>query len=181
MKNTLILLQTKHGFSGLSLRMRSALVSGRQVALMTLCFEDVQFFCGQLFPCSDLVLHKDIKLCCVSVCRDRGSVMALLLRASVRGYFTSALRRGSDQLGDLGSGAGKGGGAGGSVREAGGAFGKKQAADEERYFKQKEKEQLAALKKHHEEEIDHHKKEIERLQREIDRHKGKIRRLKHDD
>lgn len=39
------------------------------------------------------------------------------------------------QLGEMGSGAGKGGGAGGSVREAGGAFGRKQAAEEERYFK----------------------------------------------
>jgi hypothetical protein len=39
------------------------------------------------------------------------------------------------QLGELGKGAGKGGGGGGSVREAGGAFGKKQAAEEERYFR----------------------------------------------
>ncbi|KAG1929600.1 ATPase inhibitor, mitochondrial [Pimephales promelas] len=139
-------------------------------------------FCGRLFPCSELLLllQEGHKLCC-SVCGVCSVMARLLLRASVRGYFTSPLRRGSDQLGDLGSGAGKGGGSGGSIREAGGAFGKKQAADEERYFKQKEKEQLAALKKHHEEEIDHHKKEVERLQREIDRHKGKIRKLKHDD
>lgn len=39
------------------------------------------------------------------------------------------------QLGELGKGAGKGGGGGGSVREAGGAFGKRQAAEEERYFR----------------------------------------------
>lgn len=39
------------------------------------------------------------------------------------------------KLGELGKGAGKGGGGGGSVREAGGAFGKKQAAEEEMYFK----------------------------------------------
>jgi len=39
------------------------------------------------------------------------------------------------QLGELGKGAGKGGGGGGSIREAGGAFGKKQAAEEERYFR----------------------------------------------
>ena len=38
-------------------------------------------------------------------------------------------------MGDLGAGAGKGGGGGGSVREAGGAMGKKQAAEEEMYFK----------------------------------------------
>ncbi len=39
------------------------------------------------------------------------------------------------KLGELGKGAGKGGGGGGAVREAGGAFGKKQAAEEEMYFK----------------------------------------------
>lgn len=39
------------------------------------------------------------------------------------------------QLGELGKGAGKGGGGGGSVREAGGAFGKREAAEEERYFR----------------------------------------------
>lgn len=41
---------------------------------------------------------------------------------------------GGSQLGDLGSGAGKGGGGGGSIREAGGAFGKREAAKEEEYF-----------------------------------------------
>lgn len=40
------------------------------------------------------------------------------------------------QLGELGKGAGKGGGGGGSVREAGGAFGKREAAQEEQYFRQ---------------------------------------------
>ena len=39
------------------------------------------------------------------------------------------------QLGELGKGAGKGGGGGGTIREAGGAMGKKQAAEEEMYFK----------------------------------------------
>lgn len=39
------------------------------------------------------------------------------------------------KLGELGQGAGKGGGGGGSVREAGGAFGKREVAEEERYFR----------------------------------------------
>lgn len=39
------------------------------------------------------------------------------------------------QLGELGKGAGKGGGGGGSIREAGGAFGKREVAEEERYFR----------------------------------------------
>jgi uncharacterized coiled-coil protein SlyX len=38
---------------------------------------------------------------------------------------------------ELGRGAGKGGGAGGPIREAGGAFGKKQAGLEEEYFYRK--------------------------------------------
>ncbi|XP_076993613.1 ATPase inhibitor, mitochondrial [Tamandua tetradactyla] len=69
----------------------------------------------------------------------------------------------------------------GAVREAGGAFGKREAAEEERYFRQQTKLQLEALKKHHEDEIVHSKKEIERLQKEIERHKQKIKKLKHDD
>ncbi|KAF7210923.1 ATPase inhibitory factor 1 [Nothobranchius furzeri] len=105
----------------------------------------------------------------------------LLLRGNLRSCIASQIRMGSDQLGELGKGAGKGGGGGGYVRSAGGAFGKREAAEEELYFRQKEREQLEALRKHHSEEIEHHKKEIERLQKEIDRHKGKIRKLTHDD
>ena len=37
--------------------------------------------------------------------------------------------------GDIGSGAGQGGGTGGSIRDAGGAFGKREAAQEEQYFR----------------------------------------------
>ncbi|KAH0631292.1 hypothetical protein JD844_005573 [Phrynosoma platyrhinos] len=69
----------------------------------------------------------------------------------------------------------------GAIREAGGAFGKKEAAEEERYFKKLQREQLAQMKKHHEEEINHHKKEIERLQKEIERHKSKIKKFSDDD
>ncbi|XP_029977154.1 ATPase inhibitor A, mitochondrial-like [Salarias fasciatus] len=104
-----------------------------------------------------------------------------LLRANLRRSIFAQIRNASDQLGELGTGAGKGGGGGGSVRAAGGAFGKREAAEEERYFRQKEKEQLETLRKHHAEEIEHHKKEIGRLKKEIDRHVGIIRKLKHDD
>ncbi|XP_047726752.1 ATPase inhibitor, mitochondrial [Prionailurus viverrinus] len=69
----------------------------------------------------------------------------------------------------------------GSIREAGGAFGKREQAEEERYFRARTREQLAALKKHHEDEISHHIKEIERLQKEIERHKKKIKHLKRDE
>ncbi|GFT97416.1 hypothetical protein NPIL_409791 [Nephila pilipes] len=37
--------------------------------------------------------------------------------------------------GEWGSGSGKGGGSGGSVRDAGGSFGKMEAAREEEYFR----------------------------------------------
>ncbi|XP_004266640.1 ATPase inhibitor, mitochondrial [Orcinus orca] len=81
---------------------------------------------------------------------------------------------GSESADNLGSTAG-------AVRDAGGAFGKKEQAEEERYFRARAKEQLAALKKHHENEISHHMKEIEHLQKEIERHKQSIKKLKHDD
>lgn len=42
----------------------------------------------------------------------------------------------------IGDGAGRGGGSGGSVRDAGGAFGKMEAAREDEYFYKKQKEQL---------------------------------------
>uniref|UniRef100_A0A4W5P461 ATPase inhibitor, mitochondrial n=1 Tax=Hucho hucho TaxID=62062 RepID=A0A4W5P461_9TELE len=96
----------------------------------------------------------------------------LLLRSIFRGFFATQFRMLSDQVNVMTV-------LYGSVREAGGAFGKEQAKEEEHYFG--EKEQLYALRKHHEEEIDHSKKEIERLQREIDCHKGNIKKLKHDD
>jgi len=49
-------------------------------------------------------------------------------------------------MGESGSGSGKGGGSGGSVRDAGGAFGKMEAAREEEFFHRKNLEQLKKLK-----------------------------------
>ncbi|KAL6064121.1 hypothetical protein STEG23_001734 [Scotinomys teguina] len=68
----------------------------------------------------------------------------------------------------------------GSIREAGGAFGKREKVEEDRYFQKKTREQLAALKKHHEDDIDHHQQEIERLQKQTERHKKEMKKLKHD-
>ncbi|XP_072373626.1 ATPase inhibitor, mitochondrial-like [Scyliorhinus torazame] len=67
---------------------------------------------------------------------------------------------------------------GGSIREARGAFGRRQAAIEEKYFKEKESEQIENLRKHHQEEINHHEQDIHRLQSEIKRHKTQIKKLK---
>lgn len=80
--------------------------------------------------------------------------------------------------GEWGSGAGKGGGSGGSVRDAGGSFGKMEAAREEEYFRRKQKEQLQKLKEHLDDEIEHHEKLINHLQNEIKHHKERISSLK---
>ena len=52
----------------------------------------------------------------------------------------------------------------GAVREAGGAFGKKEKAQEDQYFRQQQQKQLDNLKKSHGEEIEHHEAEIKRHQ-----------------
>jgi len=80
--------------------------------------------------------------------------------------------------GEKGSGAGKGGGSGGAVRDAGGAFGKRQAAKEEEYFRNLNRSQLDALKNSFEDEIKYYKDEIEDHQESIERHKRKLDELK---
>nr|XP_019590642.1 PREDICTED: ATPase inhibitor, mitochondrial [Rhinolophus sinicus] len=96
---------------------------------------------------------------------------AVRMRLGVWGVRAMQARNYSERSGNVGSSAG-------SIREAGGAFGKREQAEEERYFRARTEEQLAALKKHHEDEIIHHKKEMERLQKEIERHKQAINKLK---
>ncbi|XP_014774521.1 ATPase inhibitor mai-1, mitochondrial isoform X1 [Octopus bimaculoides] len=81
---------------------------------------------------------------------------------------------------ELGSGSGKGGGSGGSIREAGGAFGKMEAAREEEFFKRLEKQQLAMLKKQIHEDIDFHESQIKIHEEAIKRHKKKIKGMKSD-
>lgn len=77
-------------------------------------------------------------------------------------------------LGDPGAGSGKAGGSGGTIRDAGGAFGKLEAAREEEYFYKLRnaqikalKEQLLREKEHHEDEAKHHKDIVERHQKRI--------------
>ncbi|CAH1773272.1 unnamed protein product [Owenia fusiformis] len=80
--------------------------------------------------------------------------------------------------GEYGSGAGKGGGSGGSVREAGGSFGKMEAAHEEQYFRKMQTEQLKSLKKEHITEIQSHQELIKHHEEAIARHKEKLGKLK---
>ncbi|ODM92741.1 ATPase inhibitor, mitochondrial [Orchesella cincta] len=60
-------------------------------------------------------------------------------------------------------------GGAGSIREAGGAFAKREAALEDQYFRKLQQEQLAKLKGHVNNEIEHHQKEIKRHQEAIEK------------
>ncbi|XP_022688304.1 ATPase inhibitor, mitochondrial-like [Varroa jacobsoni] len=76
--------------------------------------------------------------------------------------------------GEFGSGSGKGGGSGGSIRDAGGAMGKREAVQEEQYFRKKQAEQLAALHDHLEDEIRQHEVQIKLHEEAIKRSKAKL-------
>ncbi|XP_052677436.1 ATPase inhibitor mai-2, mitochondrial-like isoform X2 [Crassostrea angulata] len=78
---------------------------------------------------------------------------------------------------DLGGGAGKGGGTGGSIREAGGTFGKIEAAREEEFIRRLQKQQLQELRRHLNVEVSILEKEIKSHQAAIQRHKKKISEL----
>ncbi|XP_021345591.1 ATPase inhibitor B, mitochondrial-like [Mizuhopecten yessoensis] len=97
--------------------------------------------------------------------------MALRLQSFIRTFGTFGVRAMS--TGDAGSGAGKGGGSGGSIRDAGGSFGKMEAAHEEQFMRKLAQEQLKKLKEHHEDEIKQHEDAIKR-------HKANIKKLKPD-
>ncbi|VDM49741.1 unnamed protein product [Toxocara canis] len=80
-------------------------------------------------------------------------------------------------VGELGSGAGKSGGTGGTIRDAGGAFGKMEVAREEQYFRNLQKEQLKALREHLRQEIEHHEVLAKTHEDAIERHKKRIAEL----
>ncbi|XP_064651933.1 ATPase inhibitor mai-2, mitochondrial-like isoform X1 [Lineus longissimus] len=75
----------------------------------------------------------------------------------------------------------QGGGKGGSIRDAGGSFGKMEAAREEEYFRKLQQQQLKKLHDHHEHEIDNHEAEIKRHKEAIERHKKRIGQLHHEE
>lgn len=68
----------------------------------------------------------------------------------------------------------------GSIREAGGAFGKMEAAREEQWARELQAEQLKHLHEHHHEEIAHHKAAIDRHKEAIKRHEQKIKLFSKD-
>lgn len=79
--------------------------------------------------------------------------------------------------GDPGSGAGQGGGTGGTIRDAGGSFGKREAAQEDQYFKRLEAEQLEKMRKGLKQEVDFHKKQIKAHEEALKRHKQRLDEL----
>ncbi|KAA0203053.1 hypothetical protein HAZT_HAZT007989 [Hyalella azteca] len=89
------------------------------------------------------------------------------------------LRLGSRSMGggEAGSGAGKGGGSGGAIRDAGGAFGKKEAANEEQYFRKLQAKQLKDMKDGLEKEVKFHEEQIKAHQEALKRHKERLDKL----
>uniref|UniRef100_A0A0V0JC31 ATPase inhibitor mai-2 n=1 Tax=Schistocephalus solidus TaxID=70667 RepID=A0A0V0JC31_SCHSO len=81
---------------------------------------------------------------------------------------------------ELGRGESKGGGKGGSIRDAGGAMGKREAGLEEEYFHRKNKEHLEAMKKHLKTEMKFHEQQIELHKAALERQKKSLDKL-HDD
>ncbi|CAI4230098.1 unnamed protein product [Auanema sp. JU1783] len=69
--------------------------------------------------------------------------------------------------GGPGDGAGRGGGSGGSIRSAGGAFGKMEAAREDKYFYDEQKKQLGEMKDEILKEIEHHRNAVQRNEKRL--------------
>ncbi|XP_044260835.1 ATPase inhibitor B, mitochondrial-like [Tribolium madens] len=92
--------------------------------------------------------------------------------AKFRFYLTQI--RFMSQLGDLGSGVGRGGGGMGSIRIAGGAFGRIQAAREEGYFHKKQKQQMVKLREEIKDDIKFHREQIKKHEEAIKKHDEKM-------
>lgn len=69
-------------------------------------------------------------------------------------------------------------GAGGSVRQAGGAFGKREKAQEDQYFMRQQQEQLKKLRATVKEEISRYENQIKEAQAEINEAQKRIDELK---
>ncbi|XP_045182460.2 ATPase inhibitor mai-2, mitochondrial-like isoform X2 [Mercenaria mercenaria] len=107
--------------------------------------------------------------------------MALRLAPNLLRSLRLTSVRAMSQVGGFGEGAGKGGGAGGSIRDAGGSFGKMEAAHEEEYFRKLREKQLKEMRKFVSEETGYHHDEINRLEEAIKRHKKRLAELRKDD
>jgi len=108
----------------------------------------------------------------------RGSLPAIVENAL---RMSSRLTTASFSTGDFGSGAGKGGGSGGSIRDAGGSFGKMEAAREEEYFRRLQKSQLKGLRDQLDDEVEFHERHMKHHQDAIERHKKRMADLKREE
>jgi len=79
--------------------------------------------------------------------------------------------------GDAGSGAGKGGGSGGSIRDAGGAFGKMEVAQEEMYFRKQNEKLLQGMKDDLASEIEFHEEQIKAHTEALAQKKARLGKL----
>uniref|UniRef100_A0A336LJC2 ATP synthase F1 subunit epsilon n=1 Tax=Culicoides sonorensis TaxID=179676 RepID=A0A336LJC2_CULSO len=104
--------------------------------------------------------------------------MMSLNRSFARLYPSSMRLAKMSQLGDLGSGAGKGGGSGGTIRDAGGSFGKMEVAHEEEFFYKQRQEQLHKLKEKQMNEKKFREEAIKQHEDAIKRHAEAIKELK---
>jgi hypothetical protein len=91
--------------------------------------------------------------------------------------FSTSLRC----MSNYGEGAGKGGGSGGSIRDAGGAFGKMEAAREEEYFHKLQRAQIKSLKDQIHREVEHHEQQAKQHSDVIERHKRRIAELEQEE
>ncbi|XP_045182459.2 ATPase inhibitor mai-2, mitochondrial-like isoform X1 [Mercenaria mercenaria] len=115
--------------------------------------------------------------------------MALRLAPNLLRSLRLTSVRAMSQVGGFGEGAGKGGGAGGSIRDAGGSFGKMEAAHEEEYFRKLNAAHMEEIKKHHKEEmeahirdnIEHLEANVKSAEEAIKRHKKRLAELRKDD
>ncbi|CAJ0562833.1 unnamed protein product, partial [Mesorhabditis spiculigera] len=84
---------------------------------------------------------------------------------------TACLMRTTTRVLVHGDGAGKSGGTGGSIRDAGGAFGKMEAAREGEYFHKLQQKQIDELKKHLSETVAQTEAQLKQHQEALNRHK----------
>ncbi|XP_057309068.1 ATPase inhibitor mai-1, mitochondrial-like [Hydractinia symbiolongicarpus] len=101
---------------------------------------------------------------------------AVLRNVKSKRLYPFVLARMIGGYGEAGSGAGRGGGSGGSIRDAGGAFGKMEAAHEEQYFRKLQSELLSKVKREHQKQCLYHDEEIKFHEDAIKRHTESIER-----
>merc|ERR1712212_474270 len=97
------------------------------------------------------------------------SLRTILTRSNLKSILVTRC-----MSGEAGSGAGKGGGSGGSIKDAGGAFGKMEVAQEEQYFRKDNMAKTKALKSDLQKEAEFHEAKIKEHQEALDKVKSQL-------